>query len=71
MLNPHNSDARKRMRAEFGYGEALMRIWKREAGVEWMTDAEGRESIPPVYTEYIGGYVKMYVKPGTTYNLAA
>jgi DNA (cytosine-5)-methyltransferase 1 len=72
VLNPHNSEARKRMRAEFGYGVPLMKIWKREVGVEWMNDAEGRESIPPAFTEYIGGYLAAEVfRSRMPYVLAA
>jgi DNA (cytosine-5)-methyltransferase 1 len=73
VLNPHNSEARKRMREEFGYGESLERIWKREVGVEWMNDAEARESIPPVYTSYIAGHVRgaLFASLSGPYDLAA
>lgn len=53
-LNPHNVAGRKRIYAEFGRGDPE-KIWAKEMGVEWMNRHEARESIPPAYTQWIGG----------------
>lgn len=52
-FNPQNVKGRKRIREEFGAGDPD-KMWRKDVGVEWMTRAEGRESIPPAYTEFIG-----------------
>lgn len=53
VLNPHRSESRQRMYAEFGRGCPEKR-WAKEMGVEWMSRHEARESIPPNYAEFIG-----------------
>ena len=58
-LNPHNSNSREAMYAEFGRGDPE-KVWAAEMGVEWMSRHGARESIPPVFTEYIGGFVPAY-----------
>lgn len=52
-LNPHREESRERMRKEFGRVD-LEAIWRKEAGVAWMNKHDGRQAIPPVFTEYIG-----------------
>lgn len=52
-VNPHNQRGRDRIYAEFGR-QNPERVWKQLMGVEWMTDDEAREAIPPAYTEWIG-----------------
>lgn len=52
-LNPHRRESRERMRDEFGKVD-LEKVWRKEAGVEWMDKQTGRQAIPPVYTEFIG-----------------
>lgn len=52
-MNPHNQAGRDRMYAEFGRQDPEP-IWLREMGVGWMSRYEGREAIPPAYTEWIG-----------------
>lgn len=54
VMNPHNAGARRKWRGILGEGVPIERTWREEMGVGWMNSAEGRESIPPVYTEYIG-----------------
>jgi hypothetical protein len=56
-MNPHNSGARKRWREILGEGVPIERSWRMEMGVGWMSPREGREAIPPVYTEYIGKHM--------------
>ncbi len=41
------------MYMEFGRSDPEV-IWRAEMGVAWMNRHEGREAIPPAYTEYIG-----------------
>ena len=53
-MNPHNAKARKQWRLILGDDAAIERTWREEMGVGWMSGAEGREAIPPAYTEYIG-----------------
>jgi DNA (cytosine-5)-methyltransferase 1 len=53
VLNPHRSESRERMYAEFGRGCPEKR-WGKEMGVEWMGRHETREAIPPAYGEFIG-----------------
>jgi len=36
----------------------IERAWREEMGVVWMTQYEARESIPPVFTHFIGGQLK-------------
>jgi DNA (cytosine-5)-methyltransferase 1 len=57
-MNPHNSDARKRWRGILGEGVPIERTWREEMGVGWMDAHEGRESIPPVYTQHIGYFLR-------------
>ena len=52
-MNPHNQAGRDRIYEEFGKQNSEP-IWCAEMGVPWMTKEEGREAIPPVFTEYIG-----------------
>jgi DNA (cytosine-5)-methyltransferase 1 len=52
-LNPHNVAGRKRIYAEFGRVNPE-KVWQRAVGVEWMTQDEARECVPPAYTEYVG-----------------
>jgi DNA (cytosine-5)-methyltransferase 1 len=56
-MNPHNSGARRKWRSILGDGVPIERTWRDEMGVGWMDSHEGRESIPPVYTEYIGRHI--------------
>jgi DNA (cytosine-5)-methyltransferase 1 len=53
-MNPHNAGARRRWRVILDPGQAIERTWREEMGVGWMNGEEGREAIPPAYTEYIG-----------------
>lgn len=52
-MNPHNQAGRNRIYAEFGRGDPE-KVWRDEMGVAWMTKHGARESIPPVFTEYLG-----------------
>lgn len=52
-MNPHNTVGREWIYREFGRQDPEV-VWRREMGVEWMTQQGGRESIPPAYTEHIG-----------------
>lgn len=52
-LNPHREESREAMRREFGRVD-LEKIWREAAGVAWMTKEEGRQAIPPTFTEWIG-----------------
>lgn len=52
-MNPHFAPSRELIRTEFGLSDAE-RPWRAEMGVEWMTREEGREAIPPAFTEFIG-----------------
>lgn len=52
-MNPHNADGRRRMNAEYGQRN-LEKVWAQEMAVEWMSQAEAREAIPPAYTEWVG-----------------
>lgn len=61
-MNPYNAESRDRMRAEFGDGPDMPEIvWRKEMGVEWMTRLEGREAIPPIFTEYLGAQVIAHI----------
>ena len=59
-MNPHNQAGRDRIYEEFGRSDPEV-IWRREMGVEWMTKHGGRESIPPVFTEYLGRQLLAHV----------
>lgn len=61
-MNPHQSDGRDRMDAEFGEGHNREEVWRAAMGVEWMNMQEGREAIPPAYTEHIGHYLMLEVR---------
>lgn len=53
-MNPYNADiGRKRMK-EQGITKNLEGYWREHMGVGWMDQDEGREAIPPAYTEFIG-----------------
>lgn len=53
ILNPHRSESRERIYAEFGRQDPE-KLWRNEMGVNWMGRKEAREAIPPAYTEWIG-----------------
>ena len=55
-MNPHNQGGRDLIYKEYGRRDPEV-VWRREMGVEWMNKHEGREAIPPAYTEYIGGFL--------------
>lgn len=52
-MNPHKAPTRKKWRALLD-GEPVETAWRAEMGVPWMNQAEGREAVPPSYTEHIG-----------------
>lgn len=52
-INPHCKESRQRMRDEFGTAD-VEKVWREHVGVPWMSRQEGRQAIPPVFTEYIG-----------------
>lgn len=51
-MNPHNQRGRDRIKAD--HAGDPEKAWRLEMGVSWMNKHEGREAIPPVYTEYLG-----------------
>ena len=51
--NPHRSESRDRIYAEFGRQDPEV-LWAKMMGVEWMSRHGARECIPPAYTEVIG-----------------
>lgn len=61
VMNPHNSGARKEWREKLG-SLPIERTWRDEMGVGWMDSREGREAIPPVYTEYIGKHMMNVIR---------
>lgn len=63
-LNPHRASSRDRMRLKFGRVD-LEKIWRAEIGVPWMSKHEGRQAIPPAYTEYIGKQLLLAMKGGS------
>lgn len=60
-MNPHNQEGRDRIYEEFGRQDPEV-IWRRELGVEWMNKHEGREAVPPYFTEYIGGHLMAHLE---------
>lgn len=63
VLNPHQSESRARIYAEFGRG-CPEKLWGKEMGVPWMNRHETREAIPPAYGEYIGLAALQYIREG-------
>jgi DNA (cytosine-5)-methyltransferase 1 len=61
-MNPHNAGARRKWRELLGPGVPIERTWREEMGLWWMDGHEGREAIPPVYTEHIGHYLKIHTR---------
>ena len=54
-FNPHNGQSRGRRRIYEALGRCeAERPWRVAMGVEWMGRYEGREAVPPAYTECIG-----------------
>lgn len=52
-MNPH--------RAIRPGGRTTERNWREAMGVEWMNKDEGREAIPPAYTDFIGAQLISYL----------
>lgn len=52
-INPYKTKGRKK--AEKEYGDTIWRLFKKELGLEFMTDYQASQAIPPHYTKYIGG----------------
>lgn len=52
-FNPHTGPARELIFARFGRDDPE-RPWRDAMGIPWMGMYDGREAIPPAYTEYIG-----------------
>lgn len=60
-MNPHASSGRRRIYEEYGRQDPE-KLWRKEKGVEWMNKHEGREAIPPAYTEFIGAQLLERIK---------
>jgi DNA (cytosine-5)-methyltransferase 1 len=60
VMNPHNQAGRDRIYAEFGKQNPNP-IWNAAMGVPWMNKHEGREAIPPAYTEFIGHQLMAHI----------
>lgn len=43
-------------------GRKAREHWARAMGIDWMTDDEMAQAIPPAYTEHIGGYLMQAVQ---------
>ena len=64
-MNPHNKESRAWWVAYLGQGRSgIERTWRAEMGVGWMNADEGREAIPPAYTEYIGRQLLDHLNAG-------
>jgi DNA (cytosine-5)-methyltransferase 1 len=61
-MNPHRAESRERIYAEYGRQDPEI-LWRGAMGVNWMNRQETRESIPPVYTEYVGRALRAALKP--------
>lgn len=61
VMNPHNQAGRDRIYAEFGRNN-VDKIWNRAMGVPWMNKHEGREAIPPAFTEFIGRQLLQHIE---------
>jgi len=53
VFNPHNDIGRQRIYDAIGRRDPE-KPWLDTMGVGWMSRYEGREAVPPAYTEYIG-----------------
>ena len=57
-MNPFNSAGSARLNEEclavLGHKDVGEAYWREHWGVGWMKREEGREAIPPAYTEHIG-----------------
>lgn len=60
-MNPHNQAGRDRIYANGGRRDPE-KPWREEMGVPWMGKYEGRQAIPPAYTEHIGTYLMAAVQ---------
>jgi DNA (cytosine-5)-methyltransferase 1 len=60
VLNPYNAKSRRRMIGD-AKGDMAEIVWRSEMGVPWMNRYEGREAIPPAYTEFIGTQLMSYL----------
>jgi DNA (cytosine-5)-methyltransferase 1 len=65
-MNPHNSESRKAWREILGPEAPIERRWREEMGVGWMNGAEGREAVPPAFTQYIGAQLMEQLVLGAT-----
>jgi DNA (cytosine-5)-methyltransferase 1 len=55
-MNPHRSEGRERIYAEWGRQEPE-KLWAKEMGVSWMSRHGAREAVPPCYTAWIGKHL--------------
>jgi DNA (cytosine-5)-methyltransferase 1 len=55
-INPYKTKGRKK--AEEAYGDTVWRLFKKELGLEFMTDYQASQAVPPQYTKYIGEYFR-------------
>lgn len=62
-MNPHSTDGREGMYAEFGRCHPE-KLWRKEMGVEWMSKHGAREAVPPAFTKWIGNALAAAVKTG-------
>ena len=62
-MNPSNYAGQARIVEEFGKVPHHIPFFQ-DMGVEWMTRPEGREAIPPVFTEFIGQQLLQHLSFG-------
>jgi DNA (cytosine-5)-methyltransferase 1 len=62
-LNPHNQAGRDRLYEELGKQHPDP-VWNGAMGVGWMGKYEGREAIPPAYTQYLGWHLLNVIRSG-------
>jgi DNA (cytosine-5)-methyltransferase 1 len=60
-MNPHNVAGREHIYREFGKGDPEKR-WAAEMGVPWMSRHGARQSIPPIYTRFIGEQLLAHIE---------
>jgi DNA (cytosine-5)-methyltransferase 1 len=58
VIDPHSSYV-----TVAGGGNCPLEVGSKAMGIDWMTQRELSQAVPPAYTRYVGKFAKAYLQP--------